>query len=74
MWEGNLNWGEAEHAVRVAFRPIWSKFRDSGPIIFTSETIAGNTLTLIADIDTVNHYPKLSLMLNDEALTSGTLY
>ena len=75
VWEGNLTWGGSEHAVRVAFRPIWSNFRNTGPITFTSESIAGNTLTLSSQIDEAGSYPKLVLMLNDGSTpVGGTLY
>lgn len=75
IWEGNLTWGSSTHAVRVAFRPIWSNFRSTGPITFTSESIAGNTLTLSSQIDEAGYYPRLVLMLNDGTTApGGTLY
>lgn len=46
-----------------------------GPTVFTSESIYGNTLTLISTSNTASYYPQLKVVLNDGTTEpNGTLY
>lgn len=63
----------------MAFRPIWAtgapELDQPGITVFTSESIGGNTLTLISTACGASSYPQIQLMLNDGTTEpGGTLY